>query len=158
MYYTEQRSYPQELIIQTICLKTIFQANISDAEEEKAHSCQSSRRASRMRNSKAVCPTAFAGAAKVRALWMGKYWKRLSEAHKVRPPTSPGYSTHSRAFTSSPPRFSCLQAPISLCHMFYQNGGINFLLPQQRSLGGGGGNPLSTGYLKMKKEKLTKKK
>ena len=67
-------------------LKTVFQVNINDAEEEKAHSHHSSKRASRMLNSKAVCPTAFAEAAKVRTLCMGKHWKRLSEAHKVRPP------------------------------------------------------------------------
>ena len=123
MYCTEQHSYPQELIIQTICLKTIFQANISDAEEEKAHSCQSSRRASRMLNSKAVCLTAFAGTAKVRALWVGKHWKRLSEAHKVRL-QHPQQGLH---FIST--KVLMLASPHQI--MFYQNGEITFLLPQQ---------------------------
>ena len=64
-----------------------------------------------MLNSKAVCPTAFAGAAKVRTLCMGKHWKRLSKAHKVLPqlaqaiePTAgPSLHLHQGSHACKPP-------------------------------------------------------
>ena len=64
-----------------------------------------------MLNSKAVCPTAFAEAAKVRTLCMGKHWKRLSEAHKVRlplaqaiaPTAGPSLHLHQGSHACKPP-------------------------------------------------------